>query len=78
MLYVFFWVVQMLGHYPEESTQQVIKFIVMLVHAWSQINMKDKQDIWKHKYKHNYQPTIRRQVSHHTHRQPNDTGLAQK
>jgi len=25
-------------------------FVVMLLHAWSQINMKDRQDIWKHGY----------------------------
>jgi len=25
-------------------------FVVMLVHAWSQINMKGRQDIWKHGY----------------------------
>ena len=25
-------------------------FVAMLVHAWSQINTKDRQDIWKHGY----------------------------
>jgi hypothetical protein len=40
MLYAFFWVIQTLGNYPEVSIQHVIMFIVMLLHAWSQINMK--------------------------------------